>query len=42
LYQIDVTDGDRADDHRNDNGEVWVCEHEVTPRFADARPASDD
>ena len=31
LYRIDVTDGDRADMHRHENGELWVCDFEVTP-----------
>ena len=32
LYRIDVTEGDRLDEHRNDDGELWVCEFEVQPR----------
>jgi hypothetical protein len=30
LYRIDITGGDRCDAHRNDAGELWVCEHEVS------------
>jgi hypothetical protein len=31
LYRIDVTSGDACDDHRNENGDLWVCQFEVTP-----------
>ena len=31
LYRIDVTAGDRLDRHRNDAGELWVCDFEVYP-----------
>jgi hypothetical protein len=36
LYRIDVTGGDRCDAHRNDSGELWVREFEVTPTGAPA------
>lgn len=32
FYRIDVTAGDRLDDHRHDDGELWVCDFEVQPR----------
>lgn len=32
LYRIDVIAGDRLDDHRDDKGELWVCEFEVQRR----------
>ena len=32
LYRIDVTAGDRLDDHRDDKGALWVCDFEVQPR----------
>ncbi len=35
LYQVDVTSGDHLDEHRNEHGELWVCEFEVQPRRAD-------
>jgi hypothetical protein len=31
LYRIDVTAGSHCDVHRNDAGELWVCQHEITP-----------
>ena len=31
LYQLDVVAGDHAADHRNDAGELWVCDFEVRP-----------
>lgn len=31
LYRIDITEGDRCDDHRNADGELWVCHFEVRP-----------
>ena len=31
LYHIDVLSGDRADAHRNQHGELWVCEFELCP-----------
>jgi hypothetical protein len=31
LYRIEVTRGDACDDHRHADGELWVCEFEVTP-----------
>jgi hypothetical protein len=31
MYQIDITGGDRCDAHRNDSGELWVCDFEVAP-----------
>jgi hypothetical protein len=30
AYRIDVTAGSRCDAHRNDAGELWVCQHEIT------------
>jgi hypothetical protein len=32
LYRLDVVSGDRADGHRNADGELWVCEFEVESR----------
>ena len=29
LYCLDVFEGDRANDHRNERGELWVCDFEV-------------
>jgi hypothetical protein len=29
LYQLDVVAGDHAADHRNEAGELWVCDFEV-------------
>lgn len=31
LYRIDVTSGDRLDEHRNEDGELWVWDFEVQP-----------
>jgi hypothetical protein len=31
LYRIDVTAGERLDAHRNEDGELWVCDFEVRP-----------
>jgi len=31
LYRIEVTGGDRLDEHRNQDGELWVCDFEVRP-----------
>jgi hypothetical protein len=31
LYRIEVASGDACDDHRHDDGQLWVCEFEVTP-----------
>ena len=31
LYRIEVTAGDRLDEHRNQDGELWVCDFEVQP-----------
>ena len=30
IYRIDVSDGDPADSHRNQNGELWVLDTEVS------------
>jgi hypothetical protein len=35
LYRIDITGGDDCRAHRNDAGELWVCEHEVHPKNAE-------
>ncbi len=35
LYRIQVTAGDRLDQERNDEGELWVCDFEAGP-IADA------
>ena len=35
LYRIDITGGDDCRAYRNDAGELWVCEHEVSPRPAE-------
>jgi hypothetical protein len=32
LYQLDDVAGDHADDHRNADGQLWVCDFEVRPR----------
>lgn len=29
IYQVKVTSGDQANEHRNHEGELWVCEFEV-------------
>ena len=29
LYRLDVLEGDRAEAHRDEHGELWVCEFEV-------------
>jgi hypothetical protein len=31
LYRIDVIGGDNCQLHRNPDGELWVCDFEVTP-----------
>jgi len=31
MYRVDITDGDHCDAHRNNAGELWVCDFEVTP-----------
>ena len=31
MYRIDVTDGDDCRPHRNRDGQLWVCDFEVTP-----------
>jgi hypothetical protein len=31
LYRIDVTSGDDCQVHRHPDGELWVCDFEVTP-----------
>ena len=31
LYRIDVVSGDRLDEHRGEEGQLWVCDFEVTP-----------
>ena len=31
MYRIDVSAGDDCHEHRNDAGELWVCDFEVTP-----------
>jgi len=30
LYLLDVMSGDRGDSHRNEFGELWVCDFEIT------------
>jgi hypothetical protein len=30
MYLVEVLDGSPADTHRNEAGELWVCEHELT------------
>ena len=40
LYRIDVTGGDRCDAHRNESGELWVCDFEATP--TDGAPAAEN
>ena len=31
LYRVEVTAGDRLDEHRRQDGELWLCNFEVTP-----------
>ena len=31
LYRVEVTAGDHLDEHRNQDGELWLCDFEVTP-----------
>ena len=31
LYRLDVTAGDRLEEHRNERGELWVCDFEIRP-----------
>ncbi len=31
LYRIDVTGGEDCGSHRNEAGELWVCDFEVRP-----------
>jgi hypothetical protein len=31
AYRIDILSGDRCDMHRTADGELWVCDFEVTP-----------
>jgi hypothetical protein len=31
FYRVDVTEGDRCDEHRDADGELWVCPFEITP-----------
>ena len=31
LYRIEVAAGDPCDTHREDNGDLWVCDFEVSP-----------
>lgn len=31
LYRINITEGDRCDEHRNADGELWVCGFEIRP-----------
>lgn len=31
LFHIDVAEGDPANSHRNERGELWACEFEVRP-----------
>ena len=31
FYRVDVTEGDRCDEHRTPDGELWVCPFEITP-----------
>ena len=31
FYRIDVTDGDDCHRHRDEAGELWVCDFEVRP-----------
>ncbi len=34
LYRVDVTGGDGCDEHRDGDGQLWVCDFEVTAREA--------
>jgi hypothetical protein len=31
LYRVEVTAGSLCKTHRNDKGELWVCDFEATP-----------
>jgi hypothetical protein len=31
VYRVDVTSGDGCQEHRNEAGELWVCDFEVRP-----------
>ena len=31
IYRVDITGGDQCDEHRNADGELWVCAFEVRP-----------
>jgi hypothetical protein len=31
FYRVDVTEGDRCDEHRTADGELWVCPFEIRP-----------
>lgn len=31
LYRVEVTNGDPLNAHRNEDGELWVCDFEVQP-----------
>ena len=31
AYRVDVTGGDPCNEHRTADGELWVCQFEVTP-----------
>ena len=35
LYLLDVTSGDRADSHRNEQGELWACDFEITVEWVE-------
>jgi hypothetical protein len=31
YYRVDVTSGDHCDQHRSADGELWVCQFEISP-----------
>ena len=31
YYRVDVTSGDKCNEHRDADGELWVCQFEVKP-----------
>lgn len=41
FYRIEVTSGDRLDTHRDEEGELWVCDFEVHPIRKDTQHLED-
>ena len=42
LYRIEVTAGDPCDAHREDSGDLWVCDFEVAPIETQTGDENDD